>query len=106
MKALTFSRLSIVIGIVLGIVALWGATAPSATNGDGIVGGYWIVTWCPSCYDDSPDECWDSPYDCDGTITNVCYQPGAGTCYTSGNACSHPDPESWCNNSADSYCTI
>lgn len=57
MKALSFSRISLVIGLAVGIMVLWSAATPSAMGADSLIGGWYPMTGCPECYDTGSEPC-------------------------------------------------
>ena len=85
MKGLSSSRTSLIVGLAVGIMALWAATAPQATSVDSLIGGAWGLTArCDvPCIDDTTDDCDNGPSwtqdDCDpDQDTWVCIVVGPG----------------------------
>ena len=73
MKTLTFSRLTLLIGLALGVMVLWFAATPIATGADSLLGGE--TGECCDCCDTATREvdcgsngtgdCTDIYYGCD-----------------------------------------
>jgi hypothetical protein len=87
MKALSLRKMSFVIGIALGIVALWAAAAPIATSADTLVGGWGPMSGCPTCFgvvNQSPfTDCENAEYEgenmgCTGGTATICDTGGSG----------------------------
>jgi hypothetical protein len=75
MKALSFRRVSLVIGLAVGIMVLWVAAAPSAIGADSFIGGWVPYSGC--CNGSDVEACSDGEdgggnHPCDGGDTNVC----------------------------------
>lgn len=41
MKSGKFSHMAMMIGLLLGVVAVWASATPVAGDGDRVVGGWW-----------------------------------------------------------------
>lgn len=57
MKVLSFSRLSLVCGLVLGLMVLWAAAAPTAMSLDSLKGGWYQVPPGYCCESTTWDVC-------------------------------------------------
>lgn len=107
MKALSFRRVSLVIGLAVGIMAFWAAAAPIATDAHSLIGGWGPSSGCPTCYGTiylSPlTDCVNAEYEgesmqCTGGTATICDSGGSGpkccgaddNIPCSGNQQSHP----------------
>lgn len=108
MKALSFSRLTFVCALVLGVMVLWSAAAPSATGADSAKGG-WIWVNCETpCWGNGDIYCDEDeapPAVCTNhDLVNVCNTSGSGGLCTL-------DPETPCTGNAacnaaqDTHCS-
>jgi len=73
MKSTKFLHVSLVVGLVLGLMALWVGASPIGTSGDLVTGG-WTTCWA---YDDGWNIVAATSWDCDpcqGTLTRYCYE--------------------------------
>ncbi len=69
MKTRTFSVVPLLVGLVVGLLALWVSAAPVGATGDLVTGG-WVT-----CYDENYDKVFATSSDCDpcsGTTTGYC----------------------------------
>lgn len=86
MKRLSFSRLSLIVGLVLGAVILWLSAAPGTMHGSTFHGGSWSYCNCTRRYVDCEE--FDSRcvingiYQCrEGSSSNhYCDNDGVGNC--------------------------
>lgn len=87
MKALSFSKLTFVCAVVLGVIVFWAAAAPStASTSMGSLGG-WVPTWnAVCCYDVTYGEYCEDWGWCYGGPLITCYLsfPTNGSCHATG----------------------
>jgi len=80
MKALSSSRISIVLGLALGLMVLWAAATPSVMGADSLIGGWWPYQGAYCCYDDTWDNCDNGEVtgvdDCDTHDLKILLVPG------------------------------
>ena len=97
MKALNSSRMSVVVGLILGIMVLYGGASPMVTNADSLIGGWDLLGRCPNPCDGSTTEgCdegpeWTQEFCQNGFSTIVCITNPTGyyTCTPQGNGPEH-----------------
>ena len=108
MKALSFSRMFLLLALVLGITVVWAGAAPSTTDSKSLLGGWEPYTGCISCtreYDDNCDD--NATYNCDSAPIIGLLIPGSHYGYPSGEVvCSNAigGGIDECNNLHDSCC--
>lgn len=80
MKSLRFSHTLLVVGLTLGVAALWAGANPMGITGDLVTGG-WSTCW------DHQAEYWvASTHEggtcgpCQGTLSRYCYEFSGGSC--------------------------
>ena len=108
MKVLSFSRISIVIALALGITTLWVAAAPSTTGADSLIGGWTLVRCQSPCGGTHTESCQNGPAGtqgschptnntlvCSSGIGGVCKIKSYDRCDSGGYAC--PGSESYCD---------
>ena len=79
MKSVKFSHVALLVGLVVGLSALWATAAPVGTSGDLITGGWYAVSKGSAYIGSTATSC--DP--CSGTLYRNCYE-GDGW----GNVCS------------------
>ena len=88
MKALSFSRLTHVLGLSLGLMVLWAATAPKTIGANSITGSWGPIEGCPLCigtYKHSPEtDCENAEYggenmNCIGDTATICLDTESGS---------------------------
>lgn len=81
MKTLTFSRLTLVIGLALGVMVLWFAATPVATGADSLLGGTGDCCGCCDSATRSVDCGSNGTGDCTSKYKGCDYvSEGAGDC--------------------------
>jgi len=61
MKAVSFSRISLIVSLAVGIMVLWVTTVPSGVDSDRLVGGWVLVRDCSPCWGTIEQSCQDGP---------------------------------------------
>ncbi len=88
MRTKMFSPFLLLVGLVLGLLAMWAGASPLGVTGDLVTGGTaeaWIGCGVDPVYYGVPyalgcGECWSNK--CSGTSTTTCGSfAGAGACY-------------------------
>jgi len=117
MKAPSFSRISIVLGLVLGIIVLWSGASPSTVSAKSLIGGFHPGPPCGPCDgtgEGTCDQAASGPGEPPGSLGCTTTGPvyycetnplGSGTCIMNGNVpCEKEgDPEA-CNTTEDMPC--
>ena len=86
MKVLSFFRLSLIVGLTLGMMVLWASAAPSMMEGSTLQGGSWSFCNCIRRYVDCEDldsRCTiNGVYQCreGSSSNNLCDYDGDGNC--------------------------
>jgi len=81
MKTSNLSRITLLCGLALGIMVLWAAVAPSATNVDSARGGWVWVGEGACCWGNVDDNCLNYPWPAICTNdkkVNICNGSGVG----------------------------
>ena len=78
MKALSFSRMFLVLALVLGITVVWAGAAPSTTDSKSLLGGWVPYSGCTSCYNTGPADCNGyALWGCDSAYFVILLGPGS-----------------------------
>ena len=117
MKALSVSRLMLVLGLTLGIMILLAGVSPTVLNANSLTGGSWPSAGCNPCFEDSTEDCGDAQTGPGAPVGSLLCTPGSEliycigdengdeTCGGDGNVpCSSPIPESLCNSTQNGVC--
>jgi hypothetical protein len=85
MKAFSFSRISLLLGVIVGLMVVWAAAAPGTMTTDSLIGG-WVPTPAGDCCEGDHEEPCDDYPSCDEddtpivTCENLDPDPVIGNC--------------------------
>ncbi len=113
------SQMWLLVGLVMGLIVVWGAAVPSDVSASTLVGASWYpITGCPACTDDTEEACPSGtsgpPYYTDlgceaGANIQACIVDSNGSyhCSAGPRTPCHKDgvsPYHACNATHDGYC--
>ena len=108
MRALSFSRKSLVLNMAICLLILWIAISPKAIDAKSLVGGWSFVSWGTCCNGDGSENCGAHPGCVPGDPAAVCYVSSpyyaTGTCQPLGG---NPCTDDWndeCDEGVNTYC--